>query len=141
MNECDNQLHQIEIRAAVFKNGKILLIKQDHTNWMLPGGFCNASESIFESIKNKVLEQTGTKISITSVISIQTQPTTVSHGLCKILLLCAISEESSVPTDPQHCSCFGLGAFPPLALEYTTEDQVHLCFDAMRSQNFKTTIN
>lgn len=138
MNEHDKQLHKIDVRAAIFKNGKILLTKQGNNRWALPGGVCNTAESISQNIKKMVSEQTGMDVSVKSVISIQTLPPFNSYnaqeGLCKILLLCTISDNTNAPLC-EISSFFGFAAFPSLATEYTSEDQLYLCFDALRAQN------
>lgn len=144
MNECDNLLQKIDVRAAIFKNGKILLVQQKNNTWALPGGICNTSETISQNIRKKVSEQTGVDISIKSVISIQTisscKKSTSQEGICKILLLCTISDNANTPLADMS-SFFGFEAFPSLATEYTSEDQLYLCFDALRAQNVTTHID
>ena len=45
-NETGYQTPKIDRRAAVFKDGKILLVHENNGTWSLPGGWCDVLESV-----------------------------------------------------------------------------------------------
>ena len=45
-NETGYQTPKIDTRAAVFKDGKILLVHEKNGTWSLPGGWCDVLQSV-----------------------------------------------------------------------------------------------
>ena len=45
-NETGYQTPKIDTRAAVFNNGKILLVHESNGTWSLPGGWCDVDQSV-----------------------------------------------------------------------------------------------
>jgi ADP-ribose pyrophosphatase YjhB (NUDIX family) len=51
---------KLDIRAAVFKDNKILLINERMSGcWTLPGGYIDVNETLSEASEREVLEETG----------------------------------------------------------------------------------
>ncbi len=44
--ETGYQTPKLDTRAAIFKNGKILLVHENNGTWSLPGGWCDVLESV-----------------------------------------------------------------------------------------------
>jgi len=62
--------------AAVFDASRwILLIRRaDNGNWAVPGGYMEPGESIREGCEREVLEETGLRVKVKRLISVNTNP-------------------------------------------------------------------
>ena len=45
-NETGYQTPKVDTRAAVFRDGKILLVHEKNGTWSLPGGWCDVDQSV-----------------------------------------------------------------------------------------------
>ena len=70
-NETGYQTPKIDTRAAIFKEGKILLVHENNGTWSLPGGWCDVNVSVTENTIKEVKEEAGLDVSVKSVIAIQ----------------------------------------------------------------------
>jgi ADP-ribose pyrophosphatase YjhB (NUDIX family) len=62
---------KLDVRAAVFREEKILLIKEKVTgHWTLPGGYIDVNETLKESAEREVLEETGFTVSARKIAAI-----------------------------------------------------------------------
>ena len=87
-NETGYQAPKLDTRAAVFLDGKILLVHENNGTWSLPGGWCDVNESIASNTEKEVREEPASRYrrsgcwrcrtgeSITS----QTMPTGLSNA-------------------------------------------------------------
>ncbi len=52
---------KVDVRGAVFRNGKLLLVREkaDHDRWTLPGGWADVNESPAEAVTKEVWEEAG----------------------------------------------------------------------------------
>ena len=48
-NETGYQTPKLDTRAAIFQNGKILLVKENSGKWSLPGGWVDVNVSVKEN--------------------------------------------------------------------------------------------
>jgi len=48
-NEAGYQTPKLDTRAAIFENGKILLVQENNGKWSLPGGWCDVNVSVAEN--------------------------------------------------------------------------------------------
>ena len=53
------QTPKIDTRAAIFKDGRILLVHENNGTWSLPGGWCDVLESVKSNTEKEVREETG----------------------------------------------------------------------------------
>ena len=58
-NETGYQTPKIDTRAAVFIDGKILLVHENNGTWCLPGGWCDVDQSIASNTEKEVREESG----------------------------------------------------------------------------------
>ena len=64
-NETGFQTPKLDTRAAIFKNGKILLVKEKAGVWSMPGGWVDVNQSIKTNTEKEVKEEAG--IDITNI--------------------------------------------------------------------------
>lgn len=143
-NESGYQTPKIDTRAAVFLNGKILLVHENNGTWSLPGGWCDVLESVKSNTLKEVREETGLTVSAKKLISVQDwrlhNVCNYAYGVCKIFVLCSIVggafEENIETTEIRY---FSLDEIPDnLAEEKTNREQIEMCFEAYKNTNWET---
>ena len=142
--ETGYQTPKIDTRAAVFENGKILLVHENNGTWALPGGWCDADQSIASNTVKEVKEETGLSVAAVKLIAAQDwrkhNVCNYVYGVLKTFILCESNggefEENIETTE----TCFfGRDEIPDnLAVEKTTKEQILMCFDAYENPDAPT---
>ena len=55
--ETGYQTPKLDTRAAIFQDGKILLVRENDGRWALPGGWCDVNQSVRENTLKEVQEE------------------------------------------------------------------------------------
>lgn len=142
-NESGYQTPKIDVRAAIFKEGKILLIREKLDNrWALPGGWADVDCSLRENLIKESLEEAGAKIDPERVIAILDRKhhnlPPYPYGIYKIFVLCKLIEynfQHNIETS--DADFFSLDNLPELSEGRNTFAQIKMCFDAAENENFK----
>ncbi len=137
-NETGYQTPKIDTRAAIFKDGKILLVCENNGKWSLPGGWCDVNVSVGENTLKEVKEESGLDVNAVSIIAIQDRAKhnlpLYAYGICKVFVLCTIVsgcfQENIETTGFDY---FSENNLPELATEKNNEEQIRMCFDAYRA--------
>lgn len=145
-NEIGYQTPKIDTRAAIFREGKILLVKEKDGRWSLPGGWCDVNVSVGENTVKEVKEEAGLDVVPEKVIAVQDRAKhnlpRYAYGVCKIFVQCRLIggafTENSETTEAKY---FAPEELPELAGEKNTAEQVRLCFEAYRDENWKTLLD
>ena len=143
-NESGYQTPKIDTRAAIFQNGKILLVHENNGTWSLPGGWCDVDQSVASSGIKETGEEAGLHVSAERLIAIQDwrlhNVRNYVYGVIKIFVLC----KSTGGSFAENIETTGIGYFnrdelpANLATEKTTAEQIQMCFDANYDNNWKT---
>lgn len=80
--ETGYQTPKIDTRAAVFQDGKILLVRERNGKWSLPGGWVDVGLSVKESAEKEVREEAGLEVSAGLVIAVQDREKHNQPPLC-----------------------------------------------------------
>ena len=65
------QTPKVDIRAAVFKDDKILMVKEKvDGRWSLPGGWADVNTSVSESAVRECIEEAGANVKPKRIIAI-----------------------------------------------------------------------
>lgn len=144
-NETGFQTPKLDTRAAIFKDNKILLVKERNGTWSLPGGWVDVNESIKSNTIKEVKEESGFTVKPLHLIAVQdrnkhNQPM-YAYGVCKIFIRCELLKENEefIPNiETSERNFFALDNLPLLATDKNTEQQIKLCFESKSSQNWKT---
>lgn len=143
-NEIGYQTPKLDTRAAIFKDGKILLVHEANGTWALPGGWCDVLESVQSNTIKEVKEEAGLDVLPVKVIAIQdrnkhNQPV-YAYGVCKVFLLCELIggtfEKNIETTETKY---FSLDQLPQsLANEKSNKEQIEMCFQAYYDKYWQT---
>ncbi len=134
-NESGYQTPKIDTRAAVFIDGKILLVHESNGTWSLPGGWCDVDQTVAGNTEKEVREETGLSVHCEKLIAVQDwrKHNAVNHpyGVMKCFVMCGYDgghfEENIETTE---IKLFDRKNLPEnLAREKTTKEQILMCFD------------
>jgi len=142
-NEGGYQTPKLDSRAAIFRDEKILLVKERNGTWALPGGWVDAGLSVKENVEKEVREEAGLDVTAERVIAVQDRGKhnvkVHAHKIITVFLLCRVNgghfEKNSETSESRY---FGLDELPELAPEKNTPEQIALCFEAHHGENWKT---
>ena len=142
-NESGYQTPKLDTRAAIFKDGKILLVKENNGKWALPGGWVDVNVSVKENTIKEVKEESGLDVSADKIIAIQDRSKhnlpLYAYGICKIFVLCSLLGGEFIENiETIGFDYFGEDELPDLATEKNNEEQIKMCFEAYRSQHWET---
>ena len=88
------QTLKLDIRAAIFDNRKILLVKESNGKWSLPGGWVDVNQSIKSNTIKEVKEESGLDVKTVRLIALQDRnkhnKPVYAYGICKVFVLCEI---------------------------------------------------
>ena len=144
--ESGYQTPKLDTRAAVFQNGRILLVRENDGRWSLPGGWVDVNVSVGENAVKEVREEAGLEVIPRRVIAVQDREKhnrpVYAWKICKIFVLCALAGGEFRPNSETTASgYFSLEDLPPLAEEKTTAEQVRMCFEAYRAETWETLLD
>jgi len=142
---CDTgyQTPKLETRAAIFQDGKILLVRENDGRWSLPGGWVDVDLSVKENTVKEVREEAGLEVSADSVIAVQDREKhnepVYAYKVCKIFVMCTLLGGSFRPnSETTESGWFSPDALPPLSTDKNNEEQIQMCFDAFRAEHWTT---
>lgn len=135
------QTPKVDTRAAIFRDGKILLVRE-RDRWSMPGGWCEFNLSPAENTVKEAKEEAGLDVAVRRVIAVQdrekhNKPPYV-FGVVKIFYLCEVlggSFKENIETAESRY--FSPDELPPLAEEKCNEEQVRMCFAANEDRDWR----
>ena len=141
--ETGYQTPKLDTRAAIFQNGKILLVRESSGLWSLPGGWVDVDLSIGENAVKEVREEAGLDVTADTVIAVQDREKhnrpVYAWKVCKVFVLCSVTGGSFTPNiETTESRYFGLEELPPLSEDKNSPEQIEMCFAASGDQNWKT---
>jgi len=119
---------KVDVRAAVFHDGKILLVKEvNDGRWSMPGGWADVGDTPSEAILREVREESGFDARVLSVVGIYDANRVPNeewmpfYHAYKLLFLCEITGgEARTSHETPDVGFFGIDEIPPLSLFRTT---------------------
>ena len=143
-NETGYQTPKLDTRAAIFQDGKILLTHERNGTWSLPGGWCDVLESVRSNTVKEVKEETGLDVRAVRLIALQDRNKhnvpVYAYGVCKVFVLCEIiGGKFTENIETTETAFFAPEDLPAnLANEKTTKEQIQMCFEAFKDENWQT---
>lgn len=143
-NERGFQTPKLDTRAAVFQQGRILLVKeQQGEEWSLPGGWVDVNQSVAGNAAKETLEEAGLVVQPQRIIALHDRNRhnvpRFAYGVTIVFVLCSLVGGSF---QPNHETCasgfFPRDGLPPLSLARNTPQQVDMCFQAHQDPHWQT---
>ncbi len=133
------QTPKIDTRAAIFRDGKILLVHEANDTWSLPGGWVDVHISVEENTIKEVKEEAGLDVRVKRIIAVQDREKhnlpIYAYKVCKIFMQCEVIGGEFVPNlETTGFDYFGVDELPCLAEEKNNREQIEMCFRAMRAE-------
>ncbi|TCM63796.1 ADP-ribose pyrophosphatase YjhB (NUDIX family) [Acinetobacter calcoaceticus] len=135
---------KIDVRAVVFKDRQLLLVKESSDGrWSLPGGWADSGYSAAENTVKEVLEETGLHVRCQQLMALtdmrkHPHPQMFLH-VYKVFFRCEILggtlKTSAETTD---LNFFSLDNLPELSTARVTYQQIKQCFDALDQPSHRT---
>ena len=141
-NETGYQTPKLDTRSVIFKDDKILLVKEKNGTWSLPGGWVDINQSIKTNTEKEVKEEAGLNVKAIRIIAIQDRNLhnipLYAYNVCKVFVLCEIESGYFRPNiETDESAYFGLEELPILAKEKNNEEQIKMCFSAYYDRNWQ----
>ncbi len=142
--ETGYQTPKLDCRAAVIREGKILLVQENSGLWALPGGWMDIGLTVGENTAKEAKEEAGVDVCPQRIIAVQDWAKRNHHGpaahsICKIFVLCTLlGGEFQKNIETTARGWFSLDDLPALAVEKTNRDQIEMCFAAGAAQHWET---
>ena len=142
-SETGYQTPKLDTRAAVFRDSRILLVRENDGLWSLPGGWVDAELSVGESAVKEVREEAGLEVELERVIAVQDREThhqpRYAWKICKVFVLCRLLGGAFQPnSETTESGWFTLDQLPPLAEAKNTREQLEMCFEAAAAEHWNT---
>lgn len=143
-NEVGYQTPKVDVRAAIFKDNKILLVKEQiDGKWSMPGGWAEPNLSVKENLVKEAMEEAGAVIDPIKIIAIHDRKKHIGdkafpYGVYKIFVQCEFKEFSfQENTETEDAKFFSLKELPQLSEGRNTKEQVEMCFSSLKSNSSK----
>lgn len=133
---------KLDTRAAIFKDDKILLVREKESNkWSMPGGWVDVNQSIRSNTIKEVKEEAGLCVTAERIIALQDRNKhnipPYAYGICKVFVLCkVIGGEFKDNLETDKSEYFSIENLPQLAVEKNTKEQIEMCFHSYRTENW-----
>jgi ADP-ribose pyrophosphatase YjhB (NUDIX family) len=143
-SETGYQTPKVDIRAAVIKDNRILLVKEKvDGRWSLPGGWADVNSSPSESAIRECMEEAGAKVHPVRIIAIHLanrhNASELPYTIYKIIIECELVEKVFVEnTETLGAEFFDPSDLPPLSQSRTSAEQIALCFESKKHKQFET---
>ena len=134
---------KIDVRGAVVKDGKILLIQERADDrWAMPGGWADLGDSPRSVAEREVWEESGYRVKAEKVIAVidanHIEPFEFYHAY-KIIFLCTLLEgEPRTSYETLAVDFFNPDHLPLLSLFRTNEDMIREVFAHLQNPNRPT---
>jgi len=144
-SEIGYQTPKVETRAAIIKDNKILLVKEQlDGKWALPGGYQDVNVSVRENVIKEASEEAGAVVQPLKVVAVldynRHHHVNFPLGMVKIFVLCEyINHSFNENTETLGAEFYSLDDLPELSLTRTTKKQLEMCFECYKDpENWDT---
>lgn len=138
---------KLDVRGAVFQDGKILLVQEklDNDRWTLPGGWVDVGESPSQAVKREIYEESGYETKVVKLLAIYDRnhprhghPLQPYHGY-KLFFHCKLM--GGAPTESYEtmgARFFEANEIPELSLRRVVPSQVAKLFEYYQNPDLPT---
>lgn len=136
---------KVDVRGVVFRDGKILLIKERSDNlWSLPGGWADPGQSPTESVVREVFEESGFETQARRLLAVYDRSKHPHEPPCpfhiyKLFFLCEITGgEAKTSYETTAVDFFAENEIPDLSITRILPFQIARMFEHYRNPNLPT---
>jgi ADP-ribose pyrophosphatase YjhB (NUDIX family) len=129
---------KVDVRAAVFKEGRILLVKEPgEGGWSVPGGWADVGESPSEAAARETLEESGYKVKPVRLVATYDRDRRghppMAYHVYKLVYLCDVLDDVPLSdVDTERARFFGEHEIPELSVTRVTRPQISRFFEQHR---------
>lgn len=127
----------IDIRAAMIRDGRILLVRERSDGlWAMPGGFADIGSSPAENIEREVLEEAGLHARAQTLYAVRHKarhpyPADLRDFYKLFFLCCPLDTATPTPgPETSEAAFFAPDALPDLSLTRNLDTDIHAAFHA-----------
>jgi len=136
---------KVDVRAAVFRDGRILLVQEaSDGQWTLPGGWADVNDSPREAVEREVVEESGFTVRATKLAAVYDRakhphtPPFPFH-VYKLFFTCEITGGAPrTSNETLAVDFFALEALPPLSTTRILASQIQCMFEHRNSPALPT---
>src|SRR5688500_233100 len=134
---------KIDVRGAVIRDGKILLIQERADGkWAMPGGWADLGNAPASVAEREIWEESGFRVKAEKVVAVidanRIQPMEFYHAY-KIIFLCTfLGGEPRISHETLAVDFFDLNHLPPLSSYRTDENMLREVFAHIENQDRPT---
>ncbi len=125
---------KLDVRGAVFKDNKILLVKERSDQlWTLPGGWIDINESPSEAVCKEIFEESGFKTKAVKLMALfdknkHAHPAQLPHTY-KVFFICElIGGKKTASIETSEIEFFEKDSLPDLSLNRVIKTQIERAF-------------
>lgn len=143
-NEHGHATPKIDLRAAVFRDHKILLVKErSDGRWTLPGGWADVNESPAEGVVRETREESGYEVRAVKLIALldkskHQHPPGTFHTYKAFFLCELVGGEARPNLEVDEIGFFGRDELPALSTARVTASQIERLFQHNGDPNLPT---
>lgn len=129
---------KVDVRAAVFMDDRILLVKEpNEAGWSVPGGWADVGESPSETAARETLEESGYKVRPVRLLAAYDRDRRghppMAYHVYKLVYLCILADEEPLSdVDTDGARFFGEDEIPDLSVTRVTGAQISRFFEQHR---------
>lgn len=136
---------KVDVRAAAFRDGKILLVQEaSDSQWTLPGGWADVNDSPRDAVEREVVEESGFTVRANKLAAVYDRakhphtPPFPFH-IYKLFFVCEIiGGEPRTSNETVAVDFFARDALPPLSATRVLAEQIHQMFDHLMNPSLPT---
>src|SRR5919107_1050070 len=129
---------KVDVRAAVFKEGRVLLVKEPgEEGWSLPGGWADVGESPSEAAARETLEESGYRVRPVRLLAAYDRDrhghSPIPYHVYKLVYFCEILAQTPSPdVGAEGVGFFAEKQLPELSISRVTRAQISRFFEQHR---------
>lgn len=138
-NETGYATPKVDIRAVVFRDDKILMVRENHDGkWSLPGGWADIGFTPGEVAVKEVKEESGFDVKTVKLLAVtdykrHPHPPSPYH-VYKMFIQCEIvGGQAAEGVETSDVGFFGANELPPLSIPRNTKEQIELAFSFLKN--------
>jgi ADP-ribose pyrophosphatase YjhB (NUDIX family) len=138
---------KVDVRAAIFREGRILLVKERADGgWTLPGGWADIGDSPGMAVEREAREESGYEVRAVKLAAVydrnRHEHTPLLYHIWKLFFVCEITGGAPAPSvETEAVEFFAPDELPPLSIGRVTPRQIAHMFEHHRHPEWPTTFD